>query len=177
MDQPSDRSGSPAWRGLALVLVAALAVGAAVIAIKRQQGRQPLKSFAMTDLDGKTWRPEDHRGKVLLINIWATWCPPCRAETPDLVEVANKYAPKGLDAVGISVDRAGAEASVKAFVESYRIPYPMVLATTGQLPVETETIPVTLLVDRRGKVAQRFDGAVDPRELSAAVERLLGEVE
>jgi hypothetical protein len=53
----------------------------------------------------------------------------------------------------------------------------MVLATTGQLPVETETIPVTLLVDRRGKVAQRFDGAVDPRELSAAVERLLGEVE
>src|ERR1700756_5160790 len=88
--------------------------------------RRAMPELVMAQLDGRTWRMVDHRGEVVLVNYWATWCGPCWEETPGLIRLSREMGPKGLAVVGVAIDEGG-RAKVQRFVEEFRVPYPVVM--------------------------------------------------
>ncbi len=128
----------------------------------------------MRDLDGGSWRLADHRGRVVLVNFWASWCPPCREETPGFVRLAAEYRDRGLDVAGVTMDDS--DAPVRQFVRSYRVPYPVLLPPANSpLLAAIDSLPTTFLVDRQGRIAKNYVGAVSESVVKADVERLLAE--
>ena len=113
--------------------------------------------FTLADLQGKTWHLQDLRGKVVLVNFWATWCPPCRKEMPDLDALYNKFKDQGFVVLAISDEEA---AKVSPFIAERKISYP-VLLDPGRKVNDTfivEGIPKSFVYDRDGKmVAQSID--------------------
>jgi len=137
--------------------------------------RAIMPPFTIPDLDGKTWSLDEHRGKVVLVNFFATWCPPCQSETPDLVAAAAEYGPKGLVVVGVSLDRGDAEI-VRQFARQYKIPYPVLMPPSSAPVTQNITsIPVTILLDRQGRVAANTVGAVSASTLGHNIHTLLAE--
>ena len=113
--------------------------------------------FTLTDLSGKTWHLQDLRGKVVLLNFWATWCPPCRKEMPDLQALYDKYKESGLVVLAISDEEAG---KVQPFIAERKISYPVMLDPGRKVNdlYRVEGIPKTFVYDRDGKmVAQSID--------------------
>ena len=135
--------------------------------------RKPLTNFELATINGNMWRLSDNAGRVVLINFWATWCGPCRQETPALVRLANAYSDKGLQIAGVSLDTTGPE-TVRRFAVRYGIGYPL-LTPTPALASQINSLPTTLLVDRRGNVARVYRGAVSERTLRRDLEQLLAE--
>ncbi len=116
-----------------------------------------------------------HRGQVVLVNYWATWCGPCREEMPGLSKLARQLAPQGLAVVGISLDQAP-RAKVQAFVSAMQVPYPIAFpAPLSQTEWGMTGIPATILIDRHGRVAKTYVGAVREADLRADAEALLAE--
>ena len=114
-------------------------------------------NFTLTDLRGKTWTLRDLRGKVVLVNFWATWCPPCRKEMPDLETLYRRFGPQGLVILGISDEEA---AKVKPFISQQKVTYPVLLDPSRKVNelFQIEGIPKTFIYDRDGKiVAQSID--------------------
>lgn len=114
-------------------------------------------NFTLTDLSGKTWALKDLRGKVVLLNFWATWCPPCRKEMPDLETLNRRFAPQGLVILGVSDEEA---AKVQPFVTLQKVTYPILLDPGRKVNelFQIEGIPKTFIYDREGKiVAQSID--------------------
>jgi len=142
----------------------------------RQAGeRKVMPELVMTQLDGGTWRMADHRGQVVLVNYWATWCGPCWEETPGLIRLSKELGPKGLAVVGVSIDEGGRE-TVQKFVDEFRVPYPVVMPERlSQMEFGLAGVPTTLLVDRQGRVAKTYVGAVRQADFKSDVETLLGE--
>jgi cytochrome c biogenesis protein CcmG/thiol:disulfide interchange protein DsbE len=126
--------------------------------------RRPAPDFSLKDLDGRDVRLIDFRGKVAMVNFWATWCPPCRSEIPDFIELQSRLGPKGLQIIGISLDDEGA-AKVAPFASQNRINYTMLVNGNGVASAfgVVEGIPTTYLLDRQGRVVERRVG-VAPRE-------------
>lgn len=138
--------------------------------------RVAIPELEMAQLGGGTWRLAKHRGQVVLINDWATWCGPCREEMPGLAEVARGLAPKGLAVVGVSLDK-GDPKVVQAFVDHYRVPYPVAFpAALSQVEQGMEGIPTTVLVDRAGRVVKTYVGEVRRVDFETDVANVLGEV-
>jgi thiol-disulfide isomerase/thioredoxin len=132
-------------------------------------------AFSAAALDGTSWSLENERGKVVLINFWATWCPPCRQETPDLVRTAEQYASRGLAVVGVSMDEGEADV-IHRFVRDYRVPYTIVRPTAGQpIPFSVQALPTSFLLDRRGRIAKTYVGAVSEAVLKTDIDALLAE--
>ncbi len=137
--------------------------------------RKAMPAIALEQLDGGVWRLEDHRGQVVLINYWATWCGPCREEMPGLERLSREPGASGFAVVGVSLDEGGRE-KVREFVERYRVTYPVVFPEAmSQLGQGMEGLPTTILVDRQGRVAKSYVGAVRERGFREEVEVLLGE--
>jgi cytochrome c biogenesis protein CcmG, thiol:disulfide interchange protein DsbE len=136
--------------------------------------RRVMPALVMTELDGGTWRMAEHRGQVVLVNYWATWCGPCWEETPGLIRLSKEMGP-GLAVVGVAVDEGGTE-KVRKFVEEFRVPYPVTLPERmSQMSYGLEGVPTTVLVDRQGRVAKTYVGAVRERDFREDVGVLLGE--
>lgn len=136
--------------------------------------RKESGSFTLSDLEGNAWSLEAHRGKVVLVNYWATWCPPCHAETPALVRLASEYKARGFEVVGISVDED--RDLIRPFVDEYKISYPILLPTNAaSLSLMIEALPTTVLYDRQGRMAKRFVGAALESTFRADIEALLSE--
>ena len=121
-------------------------------------------------LGGGDWRIEEQRGAVLLLNIWATWCKPCKKELPELSRLHKEYAPRGFSVVGISIDPARKEPEVKAMVEEMQLPFP-VLLDPDNVSVHDYGItgyPTSFIVDREGGIRWRRDGIIYEHDESLA---------
>lgn len=137
--------------------------------------RGALPAMSIRDLNGRAWRLSDHRGQVVLMNFWATWCPPCREETPGMVRLANSYPQGKLDILGVSMDE-GRPTTVREFASQFKIPYtiaprddafPMASAVQG--------LPTTFLIDKQGRIAKTLVGATSERVFRADVDALVHE--
>jgi thiol-disulfide isomerase/thioredoxin len=134
----------------------------------------PAPDFKLTGLDGKPVTLAGSKGKVVLVNFWATWCGPCRAEIPDLVELQNKYKDR-LQILGLAVDDDD-PAAVKKFAAKFGINYPVALATNeirlqyGGIPA----LPTSFVLDSEGRVVQKHEGLRDPVLYETEVRSLLG---
>lgn len=147
---------------------------AAVTPLKDEAGRGGTVELEMPDLSGAPWKLSDHRGKVVLVNFWATWCPPCRTETPALVRIAQEYEGR-VEIAGISLDEGLDE--VRRFAASYDVPYPILIPPPGDaLTARIQSLPTTLLIDRRGRVAKTYMGAEPERVFRRDIDRLLAEL-
>ena len=137
--------------------------------------RKAIAELVLTGLDGKTWRMSEHRGQVVLVNYWATWCGPCREEMPGLVRLSGELGPRGLAVVGVALDEGGEE-KVRRFVEELRVSYPIAMPEKlSQVEFGLGGLPATVLVDREGCVAKTYVGAVRERDFRVDVEKLLAE--
>ena len=114
------------------------------------------------------------RGKILLVNFWATWCPPCRKEIPYLMKLHEKYQRKEFSVIGISLDQGG-KRLVRKFVDKLKVNYPIVIGSSKVARGfgGVAGIPVSFLVDREGNLVKRYDGYVTEKILSKDIERIL----
>src|SRR5215475_8024007 len=123
--------------------------------------RQAAPGFRLSDRSGKTVTLKQYRGKVVLLDFWATWCHGCKEEIPWFAEFERKYAGKGLRVIGVSLDDDGWKV-VRPFLAGADLPYRVVLgddAVAKQYRIES--MPDTFLIDRRGKIAASYFGMVD----------------
>lgn len=116
--------------------------------------RKPAPDFTLQDANGDSVKLSDYRGKVILLNFWATWCGPCTVEIPWFVEFEQQYKSKGLEVVGVSMDEDGWPA-IKPFVAEHKMNYRVLLGTdsVSQLYGGVDSLPTTFLIDRNGKFA------------------------
>jgi thiol-disulfide isomerase/thioredoxin len=124
----------------------------------------PLANSPFRTLDGAPISTSDWKGKVVVLNYWATWCVPCRSEIPEFNKMQQELSPKGVEIVGISMDEDGAEA-VRTFLKQNPMKYTVGLGS-GSLD---SALPVTLVLDRNGNTVQRFEGFTKPEEIRAAI--------
>jgi len=140
---------------------------------------QPAPDYAARDLEGAEVALADLHGRVVLLNVWATWCPPCRKEIPELQALHEEHARGGLEVLGVSVDAAGADPQVRAFMEEFGMTY-TVLRDAGDRAASTfrlHGVPATFLIDREGIIRWRRLGpfeASDPELQQALAETLAG---
>jgi len=135
----------------------------------RKTERKDAPDFVLKHVNGGDFRLSSLKGKVLILNFWATWCSPCRDEIPDLIALQKEYEGKGLVVVGVALD--GRSEAVKSFVEKWGINYPIVLAdekTTKDYGILG--IPVSFIIDREGNIMEKHIGRVD----RIALEKKLG---
>jgi peroxiredoxin len=135
--------------------------------------------LAGTDFAGTEQDVTDWRGDVVVLNTWYAACPPCRAEAPDLVDVATEYADQGVRLLGINgTDDAGA---AEAFQRRFEVPYPSIADTDGtviaalQGTVPVQAVPTTIVLDREGRVAARILGIAEGSTLRALLDDVLAE--
>jgi thiol-disulfide isomerase/thioredoxin len=150
----------------------------AELASARTDVGDPMPPYTAKYLDGKPLNLAGEKGNVIFLNVWATWCGPCRFETPELQALQNQYAAKGLKVIGVSVDE-GETAAVKTFVTEQKITYPIAVDPEGRIAnlLQTTVLPTSLLLDRNGKIVWRQIGAIMPNDskLKAAVEKAVAE--
>lgn len=138
------------------------------------EGR-PAPTVVAETLAGDRFRLEDHRGEVVVVNVWATWCPPCRVEMPGFVDLQREFEDKGVQFVGIAVDRDGATA-VRPFVEEQGINFPQIASPTlAARHFPGEAVPRTYLIDKRGRIRYEHSGVVLKWALDDALETLVRE--
>jgi len=133
--------------------------------------------YKATMLDGKPFDLASEHGRVVFLNVWATWCGPCRAEIPELKKMHEKYGAKGFEVVGVSVDE-GESQQVRDFVKENAINYPVALDAQARIAnlVQTTVLPTSLVIDRNGKIVWRSIGAIDESDstVSTTIEKALG---
>jgi thiol-disulfide isomerase/thioredoxin len=128
-------------------------------------------------LDGKPFDIGAERGNVVFLNLWATWCGPCRYEIPELQKLHTEYAPQGFKVVGVSLDEGGKE-TVQQFVNEHAMSYPIALDPDGKLAnvFQTTVIPTSVLIDRTGKIVWKKYGAITvDDELRKALDKALAQ--
>jgi peroxiredoxin len=165
-------------RGLRIAAVTA-AIGAGLLAAALwARGRAPAMApdFALPDLAGQAVRLSAHRGQVVLVNLWATWCPPCRDEMPSMERLYQRLKDRGFVLLAVSQDEGGRTA-VQAFVEQMQITFPVLLDPAGEVGRKYGVwgFPESFLVDRDGRIVERVIGPRDwasPAEI-ARIEALL----
>ena len=135
--------------------------------------------FSAQDLDGKPVALADLRGKVVVLNEWATWCEPCRAEIPQLEALYRELAPRGLVMVGVSVDAFGTASDVRDFAREHDMTYPIWLDPDKHFAAKFVTVgvPETFVIDRAGKIRRRQIGALREGDttLAAAIRSALAD--
>jgi thiol-disulfide isomerase/thioredoxin len=137
---------------------------------------QPLPPFSLSDLSGKTHDIAEWRGKVLVINFWATWCPPCKKEIPEFMAVQKQYSSQGLQFIGVAIDDKEA---VKEYLSQAPINYPVLIAEEEGLALAYKmgdisgTVPFTVVVSKEGQILHRHPGNFSKEQILEIVGPLL----
>jgi thiol-disulfide isomerase/thioredoxin len=172
MLRPPEPAGPPRRRALAAVGAVALlaGVGGAVLATRRAPGEasppvaDELLARAFDDADGAPRRLADWNGRVRVVNFWATWCPPCVDEMPDLQRVHDAYANRGVTVIGVGIDGGD---RIRAFRDRLKLGFPLLVAGVGgsdlgrALGNDTGVLPYTVVLSAQGRIVQRRVGALD----------------
>lgn len=169
-----------------LLLIAAAAVGAAALAggiALYQHGEtsaprdgSAVLALVLPDVDGRQQPLSQWRGKVLVVNFWATWCAPCREEMPHFIAAQTRDGAKGLQFVGIAVDQVD---KVREFADEIRLNYPALIGGLGAIELskalgnDLAALPFTIILDRSGSVVHTQLGPLKPAQLDALLDRLL----
>lgn len=165
-------AGVLAAGALAAVLVSLPAADAAKA--DAPQAGKPAPAWELKDVDGKPVKSADFKGKVVVLDFWATWCPPCRAEIPSFVALQKQYGQDGLQVVGVSLDEKG-PAVVKPFMKKMGINYPVVMGTPAVTDAYggIEGIPTTFIIDREGRIVSRHTGLESKATFEKEIKPLL----
>ena len=143
--------------------------------VKPSTERKAAPDFSLNDASGKAVKLSDFKGKVVLLNFWATWCGGCKAEIPEFIQFQNKYQDSGFEAIGVSTDKDGWKV-VKPFVAEKKINYTILLGDDHICKVYgVEAMPVTLLIDRQGRIAASHEGVVEKGAGESEIKILLQE--
>ena len=134
----------------------------------------PAPDWELTGLDGKTVKFSDFRGKVVILDFWATWCMPCRIEIPHFVELQKQYGDKGLAIVGVSLDEQGPKV-VKKFMKQFQMTYLVVIGNEKIVAAYggIEGIPTTFVIDRDGRIVRGYVGYAEEEVLEQEIKSLL----
>ena len=135
---------------------------------------KPAPDFALQTLDGQTLKLSDLRGKAVVLNFWATWCSPCKAEMPWFVDFQKQYSAQGLQIVGVAMDDS-AKDDIEKFAKQMGVNYPVVLGKESLADQYggVEFLPTTFYIDRSGNIQDRVFGIVDRQEAEASVKKAL----
>jgi peroxiredoxin len=135
--------------------------------------RKDAPDFTLNDTQGKPVTLSAYKGKVVLLDFWATWCPACQSEIPWYVEFSKTYQDKGLVVIGVSMDKEGLKV-VQPYMQQKQMSYTVVLGDDNLvLPFGMKTIPMTMLIDRDGKIAVAHTGVVDKDNFEGHIQELL----
>ena len=171
---------------LAFVIAAAILIGYGTTAcstsprsvnaasVKPDKDRRQAPEFALKDADGKVVRLSDYKGKVVLLDFWATWCSPCKVEIPWFMELQRKNKDKGFEVLGVAMDDEGWEA-VKPYIAKMAVNYRILAGTdeTAQKYGGVDALPTTFLIDRAGKIAAVHVGLASKKDFEDGVQTLL----
>lgn len=171
-------------KSLALVTIAAVCIlfscsgptpSTSTTAQKSASDRKPAPDFTLKDAEGQNVKLSDYRGKVVLLNFWATWCGPCQLEIPWFIDFQKEYKSQGLEVIGVSMDDDG-WAAIKPFVASHKVNYRILLGNDSvtQLYGGIDSLPTTFLIDRSGRVAKVHVGLAGKNEYLDEIKSLLG---
>ncbi len=144
-------------------------------AARQERDLKPAADFTLKDANGNSIKLSDYRGKVVLLNFWATWCGPCQLEIPWFIEFQQQYKSKGLQVLGVSMDDDG-WAAVKPYIAQHKINYPIVLGndSVSQLYGGIDSLPTTFIIDREGRIAYPpHVGLVGKNEYLSEIQGLL----
>jgi len=132
-------------------------------------------NFVAQTMEGERFRLRDYRGEVVVVNVWATWCPPCRVEMPGFVDLQRELEDEGVQFVGLSVDRGGASA-VRPFAEEKNINFPQIIdPALAARHFPGEVVPRTYLIDKQGRIRYQHSGVLLKWALDDALRRLANE--
>jgi cytochrome c biogenesis protein CcmG/thiol:disulfide interchange protein DsbE len=145
-----------------------------ILEFRASESRKTAPDFSLRDATGRTVRLSDYRGRVVLLNFWATWCPPCKIEIPWFVEFQNRYQAEGLTVLGVSMDDDGWKA-VKPFLADRNINYTILLGNeeVNQLYGGIDSLPTTLLIGRDGRTEFYHSGLIPRGEYQTEILQLL----
>lgn len=141
-----------------------------------EKDRKPAPDFTLNDSSGKPVTLSNYRGKVVLLNFWATWCPPCRVEIPWFNDFQQAYGDRDLAVLGVSLDEDGWK-SVKPYLVENKVNY-RVMTGNGDVAAlygGVDTLPMTLIIDRQGRIASTHVGLVSRADYQSAIEALIKE--
>ena len=137
----------------------------------------PAPAYATVSLDGDSVSLAQQKGKVVLLNIWATWCHPCRDEIPELRAIHGRYRDRGLELVGVSVDTDGTDETIRTFMKDFQMTFPIWRDPDERISTQflAVGVPATFLIDKEGILRWRKIGPIAPNDtsLTAAIERAL----
>jgi thiol-disulfide isomerase/thioredoxin len=189
--QQSDFAGAPLQppaaggnrNPLALVVVAVIAAAMLYFgfhAARRSGPPQaasksaPAPDFTLESLDGKSMRLSDLRGKAVLLNFWATWCGPCKIETPWLVELQNQYGAQGLQVIGVAMDDSGKD-DIAKFAKDMGVNYPVLLGkeAVGDAYGGVPALPESFFIGRDGKIVDKIIGLKGRSEIEDSIKKAL----
>jgi peroxiredoxin len=166
------------------LIIAAVAIAAAVVLVPLFRGQnapsgpsgvvgQSAPVFSLHDDNGATVSLAQYRGKIVVMNLWASWCPPCRAEMPDLQSVAREFAPRGVVVIGVNEGESPRRAS--AFADSLNITFPIWIDDAQQYGrvYAALGLPTTILVGRDGNVLKGFDGPLTRAQMRETLRQVV----
>lgn len=148
-----------------------------VLFLTEALAQEPAPAFELTDHTGRSQRLEDYRGRIVVLNFWATWCVPCATEMPIFVDVARSYGERGVAVLAASFDDEETEANIPEFMRKTGMNFPVLMGTTLDHLVlfgMAQSLPGTVFVDREGRIVFRIFGEAKRQDVVDRVEWLLG---